>query len=161
MKSEGIELFNNNMIARNMKDGYNYVLSKNAYKSGITVFSLKINKIHKINWLLIGIIPYNAVLKNNSYTIPGTYGWNKSGYADLNGSTYEQGKDGYDARSDFLENDTIDLILNLKIGRLTFKNKRNGKEFFLNIPNDEYRLHINFHYSQDEIEILKIESFIE
>ena len=60
----------------------------------------------------------------------------------------------------FLENDTIDLILNLQIWRLTFKNKRNKKEFFLNIPNDEYRLHINFYYLYDEIEILKIESFI-
>lgn len=131
----------------------------NVYSSGISriVLALQHQAIDKYN-TFIGIIWSGTPMQEKSFQSPTAYGWAGQQQVFLKGLPAAiPGYGGYD--SDMCMHDTVDLILNCQLGKISLFNHRTRKLYEIEVDLKEgcplpWQLHINLFGPEDRVKII-------
>jgi hypothetical protein len=156
------ECFNNISIqedgkvaTHNYTINHGYVLGKNEYSEGTYKFTLKIEHMYNNHWMYVGIIQSETPMNDNSYNLVSSYGWAKNTAQVYINGYCNSGYKNY--AGNFVQGDTVHLILNCRSKCLTFSIPNEEKYTLSLLQDGPWRLHINLYGKNDKIRILKVE----
>ena len=154
--SSGITVQENGRVAVNDSGSHKYVLGENVYQRGIVRFKLKLESFQYNNWIMVGIVKADVILKDNlSYKCVDSKGW-------VLGNNSGQGmfENGFLKKYDSLVNktkqgDTVELVLDCDAAKFSL-HLPTGQQFQIDIPKSQaWRLHVNIHGVNDKIRIVE------